>query len=655
LIFFSFGAVGATLISLAAQRLASLWLTPATVSYTVGPVVEELAQTLPVIIIALVLRDGRRLSVADLAMIGFTSGIGFGFVEANLRALAAGRIPEYVTSLSYLTPGVRVAGAGAFGAGHGIWIGLVGLAAGVGVRIWPRGRLAWIPVVIALALVTFDHAMLNWRLLHPRGDAGVTGLVQQFTLQGRIEVLLLPLGLLLAEWLEGRRSARALGPATDLMLEGEGPRPRVIVEWWLALKAARHGLRRLRQTLGYFRVRRSYALALEDAAHVPADKEAQEYAKAAKERVDRERLLGAFALGGSRLPASKVALSLLGRFGWPMGFGLVVVLLFAVGPKVLPHDWQPYLKSRGTAAVIALAAVAYTTWRVARILRSKRPKWNADDGEALTTFHGAALVISGSLTAGVIAALASLLPPEWLFAGGSGVLATHSHFVSGAAHNFDKAGGNPSGAMGAGAGAGAAAAGATAPADIAPVTKDTTAAIPPGPATKHYATGVDIHGTPEFVTQTVQNLDTIRGTDVGKQLLQHMADSGNTTTLQESPSITKDGTGYTNPGDRFQKADGTPGKGTSANITIYPKAGTLYGGTEPWHTYPPDVALFHEMTHANQAMHGTTVDGTGTNPGGHGTANLRELQTSGLGPYAKDPITENAYRGARGLPLRTYY
>jgi hypothetical protein len=78
-----------------------------------------------------------------------------------------------------------------------------------------------------------------------------------------------------------------------------------------------------------------------------------------------------------------------------------------------------------------------------------------------------------------------------------------------------------------------------------------------------------------------------------------------------------------------------------------------------------DTTLFHEMVHALHDTHGTTAQGRqprakGVSPLDEGIMRW-ELQATGLGEFANDPLTENAYRrelmalGVDGIGLRQRY
>ena len=94
---FCYGAIGAPLLALLLQQV----LTPSDaapesmrmMAWLIAPPIEELAKALPVIVLAFLTREARRLSIADLTLIGFASGAGFGFVEGNLDAIVNGTLP----------------------------------------------------------------------------------------------------------------------------------------------------------------------------------------------------------------------------------------------------------------------------------------------------------------------------------------------------------------------------------------------------------------------------------------------------------------------------------------------------------------------------------------------------------------------------------
>jgi hypothetical protein len=82
------------------------------------------------------------------------------------------------------------------------------------------------------------------------------------------------------------------------------------------------------------------------------------------------------------------------------------------------------------------------------------------------------------------------------------------------------------------------------------------------------------------------------------------------------------------------------GRGSAAIIFIDEKASD-WRGFETIVAHP-DVGLFHELVHALHIQTGVAVN----------DEEEAERRVIGIGSYLKCPVTENAYRNARDLPLR---
>src|SRR5262249_7385587 len=146
----------------------------------------------------------------------------FGFVESNLEAVASGALPSFEHLYAF---GYQTAAAGGDTitfAGHAVYPALIGLAAGIGLRLYPaRKASAWIPAALTFLLVSFDHGMYN--ALHPAGGAGTLDVppllegLYQLTFHGWLETWLLPILLLAAQFAEGRLCASVLGRRADLI------------------------------------------------------------------------------------------------------------------------------------------------------------------------------------------------------------------------------------------------------------------------------------------------------------------------------------------------------------------------------------------------------------------------------------------------------
>lgn len=178
------------------------------------------------------------------------------------------------------------------------------------------------------------------------------------------------------------------------------------------------------------------------------------------------------------------------------------------------------------------------------------------------------------------------------------------------------------------------------------------AANPAGYYTE-YSPGVEVRGTPEFQSKTVADLNTISSTNAGKNTLQRIGNSGHTVTIRETANG-NEADEYANPGARMRGSVGGPnGAGTDSVVDFNPNKTQIGDGSEAWMNRPTDVGLYHELRHSADASEGAMDPGNSVIDGRQ-TKN-REAQDVGIGPYAGDPNTENAYRAERGEPQRTRY
>lgn len=185
----------------------------------------------------------------------------------------------------------------------------------------------------------------------------------------------------------------------------------------------------------------------------------------------------------------------------------------------------------------------------------------------------------------------------------------------------------------------------------------------------HYGDSITIEGTPEFRAKVVRDLRIIESTPSGRRLLASMEASGKTARIH----FDNDGWAWTDPPPGSQanppgylRTDGKPGAKANTEIGYDPDA-TSYSGTTPsiydtaaWAqppNAPSDSVLFHEMTHADDMMHGRMDGNNGVNTGpraGNPVPNY-EIRAAGLGPYANESYSENTYRRDRNLLPRTFY
>jgi uncharacterized protein involved in type VI secretion and phage assembly len=114
----------------------------------------------------------------------------------------------------------------------------------------------------------------------------------------------------------------------------------------------------------------------------------------------------------------------------------------------------------------------------------------------------------------------------------------------------------------------------------------------------------------KFADDTITDLATIDQTPNGHALLGRLDTSGHTTTIQPQNPIADGGTSWTNPGGSRPGAPGTvdaagnpiPGAGSGSDATVS-YSPSFYPANKT--NEPGDVALYHELTHADHATHGT--------------------------------------------------
>jgi hypothetical protein len=249
-ILFGLGAVFASVAALLLEWPAEHWLSAST-SGAFGSMLEVVAPAAPVVAMAvLLLNDDRRPTMSDLALAGLASGTGFLVVQTSLVAAASHRAPHEVSALvAGWQRAPTLAGVGpAYFVGPGVATALIGLTAGAAVR-W-RGR-PWrlVPPLLTLGVVVLDRVGFERQLRHAATGqlppaSGLVDVVRRVTLSGRIELVLLVLGLALirgeevARWWSTRRPAPGAerpGPGTDA--PGADPEP----EAWPNPATARSG------------------------------------------------------------------------------------------------------------------------------------------------------------------------------------------------------------------------------------------------------------------------------------------------------------------------------------------------------------------------------------------------------------------------------
>ena len=445
LMVFCYGAIGAPLIALLLQQIPMFPDTgagpPSPLAWLVGPPIEELAKAVPVIVLAFLTREARRLSIADLTLIGFASGAGFGFVEGNLNVLANGALPDLPYWAAF---GLQSQAGVLFFAGHPVSAALVGLAAGIGLRFLPSNYpYAWAPAAFAILWASFDHGIYNWKVL-PAGNSGAlpeahvaVEVLHLLTLHGQLQTWLLPVGLVTAQLCEAYLCSKAAGARRDLLLAREW-RPWVINEWLVALMRAPLGRAAFTQTLGYFRLRRAFYLAAFEARRDLKDPTLSRHARSLEDRLKRERSVLFDPPSGTWLLPMPVLMSYAAQWTWRMRwvliFAVLLLFVFMLDPGSLPEWLRQFLFGEAFTIGVISSGLAFAVWRIVLFARRPRPDPMAADGAAYTVYYTRALLLGCSLVCGLFPAAALLL--------GWKALAPGAAFISGYLPGWIAQGGN---------------------------------------------------------------------------------------------------------------------------------------------------------------------------------------------------------------------
>jgi type VI secretion system secreted protein VgrG len=168
---------------------------------------------------------------------------------------------------------------------------------------------------------------------------------------------------------------------------------------------------------------------------------------------------------------------------------------------------------------------------------------------------------------------------------------------------------------------------------------------------KTFGKSIKIEGDKKFQKKTIKDLEDLKKTPTGKNLLESLDDSGKQVTIKPvANSKQGNSCGYINPSGRFTGSDGKPGKGTDSIVSYNPDRKKI--GNQKWEKRPPAIGLAHELIHADQAAHGTMSLGEADNdskkdpsdPTKFAKANLREIEAVGIPPNDKRDFTENKIR-----------
>lgn len=177
-----------------------------------------------------------------------------------------------------------------------------------------------------------------------------------------------------------------------------------------------------------------------------------------------------------------------------------------------------------------------------------------------------------------------------------------------------------------------------------------------------YQQRIVIKGPGEFVDRTKSHLTNLAKLPIGQKLFRSLRQSGKSVTIVPTDRVSEA------PPDDFRaavikgkvlkwtdlwgKEKVMRGSGKGSNTTIkYNPALTCSCAAVDWRKHPPEIALAHELIHADDAAYGRL------DPDEISGVRNYERQAVGLPPYEEKDFTENKFRASWKTPLppRTYY
>lgn len=177
-----------------------------------------------------------------------------------------------------------------------------------------------------------------------------------------------------------------------------------------------------------------------------------------------------------------------------------------------------------------------------------------------------------------------------------------------------------------------------------------------------YRDRIIIKGPNDFASTTQAHLTQLAQIPIGRKLLESIGKSGKSVTIvptdrvSEAPPV--DFKAAVPKGktlkwhDLWGNEKKIRGNGRGSDTVIkYNPSFTCSHQTKDWKSHPPEIALAHELIHADDSAYGR-LDPDEIN----GVRNY-ERQAVGLTPYESKEFTENKFRLAwkKKLPLRTHY
>lgn len=440
LVFYTFGCVGSTMLALYLQAVPvpfpmgeGVYGAPvAPETWLTGPSIEEFAKAVPLLVLVAFAPAARRMAIADFALIGFTTALGFAFVEGNFGRVLSADVGGWgrLLALDYDT-GQR-GDYHIYDAQHWVHTALIGLGLGVGVRLWPDNWKKWLPGAVMFAIVAFDHSMWNFKAQHEWPNsmdpaAKPWEWLYVLTMHGALEIFALPVLLVAVSWWESRRIGRGVPNARALQLPGE--RPGLRGEVSLLIRRHDLGIGSFRRTLAYFRHRRAYALAL-------ADPTGGGYPQIARRRLEAELAQVTDPAPAPWPPTAAQTVAWAKSFGRQFRIPLIISGLSLLVFGIAPH-YLPWLHQSNMAWLATLMAVGFLAWRIVLYRRAPAPTPGEAGGEQLAQRRTRALLLCSSVAATGIPIVSLLLHRQAL------APAVHIAFISAYLGSWIEAGGSP--------------------------------------------------------------------------------------------------------------------------------------------------------------------------------------------------------------------
>lgn len=306
LLFLAVGALTCTILVYIPQWILLQFFSADALSFTAGPVAEELLKAAPLFVLFFMTATGRRIGPLDGLVLGVAIGAGFDLAEIVLTTLRGFAVSDAGRPLSRALPGALwvwpfngtergfIEGSPLYLVSHHVWTGLVGFGIGFARFLASRSRVAYAVPVFLLAWVTYDHAAFNYFAV----ESGFFGIVVHPTLDEPVLSVLSPLEafgarlsqafiacLLAGIILEEAIMDKTIGARVDIPHYRELPiRFFLLSEVVNSVKALRYGPRHLVALWGFYMYRRQVAHAW---WHAPETSILSAHARDLRERVRR--------------------------------------------------------------------------------------------------------------------------------------------------------------------------------------------------------------------------------------------------------------------------------------------------------------------------------------------------------------------------------